>query len=173
LGASNTLANANEANNSWNKGFSVSNADFESLDLSLATVKRNADGSLPETALFRLKSTSALIDKGVNVGLPFQGKAPDLGAIEFKGSLTTGRVSEETTLTSYPTQVENELHLKFNTSIERSTVSIQSLEDGKVYLKNSIKGEDATINCKSLKPGVYIGVVERKGVMQKFKFIKQ
>lgn len=57
-------------------------ADFISLDLSLATAARNPDGSLPNNNLFKLTATSTLIDKGVNVSLPYLGSAPDLGAFE-------------------------------------------------------------------------------------------
>jgi hypothetical protein len=44
---------------------------------------RQADGSLPVLDFLRLKSGSHLIDAGVNVGLPFTGTAPDVGAFEF------------------------------------------------------------------------------------------
>jgi hypothetical protein len=67
--------------NSW-QGFYVSEADFMSLDTSLATLPRNADGSLPVTPLVRLKTTSPLVDAGVNVDIPYIGNAPDLGAFE-------------------------------------------------------------------------------------------
>jgi hypothetical protein len=83
LGASNSISNATQQNNSWNSGFSVSAADFVSLDLSLATAQRNVDGSLPVTTLFRLVSTSRLVNAGVDVGLPYTGSAPDLGAFEL------------------------------------------------------------------------------------------
>jgi hypothetical protein len=43
---------------------------------------RLPDGSLPPMPMFRLVASSDLIDKGVNVGLPYQGAAPDLGAFE-------------------------------------------------------------------------------------------
>lgn len=32
---------------------------------------------------YRLTATSPAIDKGTPVGLPFKGKAPDIGAYEF------------------------------------------------------------------------------------------
>ncbi|MFM2293738.1 MAG: hypothetical protein RLZZ350_151 [Verrucomicrobiota bacterium] len=67
--------------NSWN-GFTVSAADFQSLDTSTATNARNADGSLPATTLLHLAPGSSLINAGVDVGLPFNGAAPDLGAFE-------------------------------------------------------------------------------------------
>ena len=43
---------------------------------------RQADGSLPVNDFARLVARSDLIDKGVDVGLPFAGAAPDLGAFE-------------------------------------------------------------------------------------------
>jgi hypothetical protein len=48
----------------------------------LASSPRQADGSLPEIEFLHLASGSDLIDAGVDVGLPFNGKAPDLGAFE-------------------------------------------------------------------------------------------
>ena len=44
---------------------------------------RQADGSLPVLPFLRLSPGSNLIDKGQDVGLPFVGTAPDLGAFEF------------------------------------------------------------------------------------------
>ena len=67
--------------NSWN-GFAVTAADFQSLDTSTATNARAADGSLPTLTLLRLAHDSSLINAGVDVGLPFYGAAPDLGAFE-------------------------------------------------------------------------------------------
>jgi hypothetical protein len=71
------------SNNSWMEGFETSVDDFESIDYSELTGPRKADGSLPDVSFFHLKSDSDLIDKGVDVGLPYNGSAPDLGAFEF------------------------------------------------------------------------------------------
>ncbi len=79
-----SIANATSSNNSWNTGLAASSSDFASLDLSLATAARNADGSLPTTNLFRLSSSSKMVDKGVNVGISYKGSAPDLGPYELK-----------------------------------------------------------------------------------------
>ncbi|MFO7673894.1 MAG: right-handed parallel beta-helix repeat-containing protein [Lutibacter sp.] len=70
-------------NNSWQNGISVTAEDFESIDYNHLISPRKADGSLPDVSFFRLKAGSDLIDKGVNVGLPFNGSAPDLGAFEY------------------------------------------------------------------------------------------
>ncbi|HVZ89034.1 MAG TPA: right-handed parallel beta-helix repeat-containing protein, partial [Polyangia bacterium] len=54
---------------------------------------RQADGSLPVLTFLHLAAGSDLIDKGTNVGFPYVGKAPDLGAFEYGatgGSSGTG-----------------------------------------------------------------------------------
>jgi hypothetical protein len=71
-------------NNSWQLATPASAADFVSLAETLALAPRQADGSLPVGDFARLVPSSALIDKGKDVGLPFQGAAPDLGAFECK-----------------------------------------------------------------------------------------
>ncbi|MDT0686973.1 right-handed parallel beta-helix repeat-containing protein [Autumnicola psychrophila] len=71
-------------NNSWDtEGVESSVDDYVSIDYSELTAPRNADGSLPNVSFFHLKSDSDLIDAGVDVGLPYNGSAPDLGAFEF------------------------------------------------------------------------------------------
>ncbi|HRI45548.1 MAG TPA: T9SS type A sorting domain-containing protein, partial [Ignavibacteriaceae bacterium] len=67
--------------NSW-EGFTINDSDFVSLDTSLVLTPRNADSSLPYIDLLRLSQNSLFIDAGVDVGLPFNGTAPDLGAFE-------------------------------------------------------------------------------------------
>ena len=69
--------------NSWQNGLIVSDADFLSLDGSQLTMPRKADGSLPDITFMHLASESDLIDAGADVGLPFHGSAPDIGAFEI------------------------------------------------------------------------------------------
>lgn len=75
-----------QAANSWNLTATVTAdaADFRSLDPSLAKAPRQADGSLPNNDFARLVQDSDLIDVGVDVGIPFLGPAPDLGAFELR-----------------------------------------------------------------------------------------
>ena len=68
--------------NSW-QGFSVTSADFASLDSSLVLLPRNADFTLQTNAFLRLVAGSDLLDHGLDVDLPFNGSAPDLGAFEY------------------------------------------------------------------------------------------
>jgi hypothetical protein len=83
-------------NNSWNLNLDLTEDDFVSLDDPSMTVTgkdlstipgmlgpRNADGSLPDVDFLKLKKGSRAIDKGEDLGFPFVGKAPDLGAFEY------------------------------------------------------------------------------------------
>ena len=70
--------------NSWN-GKTASKADFQSLDTTLILMYRTSDGSMTETAFMRLAEGSSLIDAGVDVNLPYNGLAPDLGCYESPG----------------------------------------------------------------------------------------
>jgi MYXO-CTERM domain-containing protein len=82
--SNNTGPQIDEANNSWNAnlGVTVTAADFQDLSITGMDGPRLADGSLPNVSNFHLAATSDLLDKGVNVGLPYVGVAPDLGAFE-------------------------------------------------------------------------------------------
>lgn len=82
LDGPNDICNADASNNTFDSGPSVGSSDFVNTNTSLATVARNPDGTLPDNGLFRLTQGSDLIDAGVNVGLPYQGSAPDMGAFE-------------------------------------------------------------------------------------------
>ncbi|MBR2058486.1 MAG: pectate lyase, partial [Fibrobacter sp.] len=83
-------------NNTWNLNLDLTEDDFESLDDPSMTVTgkdlstipgilgpRNADGSLPDVGFLKLKKGSRAIDKGEDLGFPFVGEAPDLGAFEY------------------------------------------------------------------------------------------
>jgi parallel beta-helix repeat protein len=74
-------ANADQTNNSWN-GIGADASQFFSLNTDNVMAARNSDGSLKNCDFLKLKQGSIYIDKGVDVGLPYTGKAPDLGAFE-------------------------------------------------------------------------------------------
>lgn len=73
-------AGADHTFNSWNLAGAVTDADFASVAVTGWDAPRQADGSLPRLTSLRFAPHSALIGKGVDVGLPFHGAAPDLGA---------------------------------------------------------------------------------------------
>ena len=84
--------------NTWNNppNVTVNAADFVALPssveqcASILGAVRKSDGSLPDlNGYFELASGSDLVDAGINVGLPYNGSAPDLGYSEqYSGSVT-------------------------------------------------------------------------------------
>jgi hypothetical protein len=88
--AANDIANCDatrctiDHNSFLNDDLSVSANDFISVDEALLAAPRQPDGSLPKIDFMHLKPHSKLIDKGVDVGLPYNGKATDLGCFEAK-----------------------------------------------------------------------------------------
>jgi uncharacterized repeat protein (TIGR02059 family) len=76
------LSNFINTNNTWNGNVTVTDADFLSLDDSGSDGPRQADGSLPDLSFLHLAPGSDLINAGVDVGLPYGGSAPDMGAFE-------------------------------------------------------------------------------------------
>ncbi|MCX6138732.1 MAG: right-handed parallel beta-helix repeat-containing protein [Ignavibacteriales bacterium] len=76
--------------NSW-QGFSVTGADFFSIDTAVLSAPRDAKGTFNPGNFLHLASGSTLIDAGVNVGIPYLGKAPDLGAFEFQKPAAVNR----------------------------------------------------------------------------------
>ncbi|MGA7160206.1 MAG: right-handed parallel beta-helix repeat-containing protein [Bacteroidota bacterium] len=81
-GAVSLLSTAVQATNSWLSPYSVTDADFISMDTAGVTGPRKPDGSLPDLSFMHLAPGSDLIDAGTDVGLPYNGSAPDLGAFE-------------------------------------------------------------------------------------------
>jgi hypothetical protein len=75
--------------NTWQAatGVTVTDADFVSLDTAGITAARQTDGSLPDNPCYNnflhLASTSDLINAGVDVGIDYNGSAPDLGPFEY------------------------------------------------------------------------------------------
>lgn len=68
--------------NSFDLGLKLRDADFVSLEEKDLLLPRQPNGDLPTIRLLHPAPASALIDKGVEIGQPFSGKAPDVGAFE-------------------------------------------------------------------------------------------
>jgi hypothetical protein len=69
--------------NTWDIPITLTNADFLSVDYTEMERPRKSDGSLPEIDFMKPSATSQLIDSGTDVGLDYDGGAPDLGAFEY------------------------------------------------------------------------------------------
>jgi MYXO-CTERM domain-containing protein len=84
------MGGVDTANNTWDLNITPATSDFASISDTGCTGPRDADGSIPAACTFmHLTAGSPMIDKGKDVGLPYVGAAPDLGAYEF-GAVTAG-----------------------------------------------------------------------------------
>lgn len=128
-------------------GVTVSADDFLSLDEALLIAPRQADGSLPKVNFLRLKQGSDLINKGVDLGFPYSGAAPDLGAFEF----------EESTAVNSP--IRNSLSIFPNPFNDHIFISADNIETVEVFdMKGNIMAAfnaQNKINLAFLKQGIY------------------
>lgn len=86
-----TLHLPEEGNTLAGNVFGVKNEkdEFLSLELTALTAPRKANGDLPDIDLLHLSPTSSLIDRGVVLDGPYEGRAPDPGAFEAAAESAT------------------------------------------------------------------------------------
>jgi hypothetical protein len=97
----------------WSRGYpsfvvtdsvTVTDDDFIELDKNAIyaqlTAPRKTDGSLPDITVLHLVPESDLVDAGIDVGLPYNGPAPDIGAFESKSEKGSGNLYPSVAITS-------------------------------------------------------------------------
>ena len=130
--------------NTWNLNITPANSDFVSVaDPSLTTTgkdisalagalgPRKPDGSLPDIDFLKLKSGSQMIDRGTDVGIPFVGKAPDLGAYEY------GAASSSSTPATSSSSVKSSSSVAESSSSTVTTSSSMPATSSSVALTSS------------------------------------
>jgi len=138
-----------QAYNTWNTGFSCATTDFVSLDYTVMLNARQSDGSLPEVTLLHLKSTSTMIDKGINVGYKFVGSAPDLGAYEYSPTTALESIEADNSGIKIYNSAENTI------TVVGTVVSVEVYDiSGHKMYANRIKTDLQTIATAN--KGVYL-----------------
>lgn len=118
--------------NSWNlvnaNNIYIADSNFISVNDSTITGSRNNDGSIPESNFLKLKPQSIFIDAGIDVGIAYNGTAPDLGA--FESDYTTN-------LTNYK---KNMFDIKIypNPAKEFTTIEYNITKNTELFIYNSI-----------------------------------
>lgn len=154
----------------------VNSADFLSVDETLLTAPREADGSLPKNNFLKLKAGSDIIHAGTNIGFSFKGIAPDLGCFEFDSSLGLKDFTEKKGIFNYPNPFSTETNVIFqNDQTSKIAISLYNLEGMKVMdipEKTYSKGENTiTLKRDGLSSGNYILVIKGDGFEKNSKLI--
>lgn len=139
--------------NSWNNGFTCLASYFVSLDYQQLLNTRKNDGALPDITFLHQLPTSGMIDKGTNLGLPFEGAAPDLGAFEYRlfSSISNSKVDNGISV-YYSGTIKQLLLLG-----EILSVDIYNIAGSKVF-SNTVSSNQITINVANWNRGVFLVV---------------
>lgn len=114
IGGSVALSSAvDDEYNSWNVG--ISDPQFKSRDPGSSDFLRLSDGS-------------PAIDAGTDVGLPFSGSAPDLGAFESGGEPSAGGSDSDTT--SSRTTLDGDVVLRAGDAVSNTETDFSQYHDG-------------------------------------------
>jgi hypothetical protein len=170
-----------QSNNSWSGGFTIDATDFESIDPGTQlTAARKSDGSLPDITFMRLKQGSDLVDAGVNVGIAYKGKAPDIGAFEseYTSPIAAAPVKPKPGIAWDLYSSGDFLSFAiYAPARAKATLTLRDLS-GRQTLKctdiSLVKGSNSrAIPARGLKPGVYLCSLEFSGMAVSKKVAKK
>ena len=155
-------ASSNEGYNTFTmSGVSVSDEDFQSLNLSQLSAARNSsNGYLPEITTLHLSSGSDLIDAGISAGgVSYEGTSPDLGC--FETSFLSQSVSKsvargtDTEISIYPNPAQDYVNIALPPSMQnKATINILNAFE-QVIISQSISGGLNTIDISGIRKGIY------------------
>jgi hypothetical protein len=126
-----------------NPSFNVTSSDFVSLDTVQLRAPRKGDGSLPEITFLNLNEGSDLIDSGADVGLSYNGTAPDIGYSEFnKSPKSLKKYADIEIVSPYNNSTVRNLSIKVLVSVNDPERAVSKIE---LFYDNFIKiGEAST-----------------------------
>lgn len=146
-------------------GITVNSSDFLSIDETLLTAPREADGSLPKNNFLKLKAGSDIIDAGANVGFLYKGTAPDLGCFEFESALGLQDFNEKQAIINYPNPFSTETNVVFhseqNSKLSIALYNMMGMKVMDIPSKTYSKGENTiAIKRDGLAAGNYVLVIK-------------
>ncbi len=161
--------------NSWNlvnpNNQNIISDNFISTDDSVISGPRNPNGSIPESDFLRLVHGSVFIDAGVDVGLAYNGNAPDLGAFESTNPLDINDHFIHAFFI-YPNPGNTTLHFRKENTFKYSIEIFNVL--GKRMIKLEMNNTTQSINISSFPQGIYlIKITTDKGSVEMIKWMKE
>jgi hypothetical protein len=161
-----------QATNSWQEPFTSTIEDFVNLDFDQAYASRKNDGRLPDITTMHLASGSDFINKGTNVGLPFVGSKPDLGA--FESSIITG-FEEDGNVADYAALYPNPSNgvFRYKSGGESDAmVKIYNSMGILVIERQLEKGQlEHSFDLSAMEPGVYMVNISSSGANRNYPLI--
>lgn len=105
-------------NSNLSGGPVASASDFISMDTTGISKPRKANGDLPDINFMKLASGSDLIDAGIDVGISFDGSAPDLGAYENRSAASAPALAIQSAVVknTNPSEIEVTYNLPLSTT---------------------------------------------------------
>ena len=143
----------------------VNSSDFLSVDETLLTAPRQADGSLPKNDFLKLKAGSDIIDAGSDIGFTYRGIAPDLGCFEFDSALGLQEFNVKQGIFNYPNPFFTETNVVFhsdqNSKIAIALYNLMGMKVIDIPEKTYSKGENTiAIKRDGLSSGNYVLVIK-------------
>lgn len=155
--------------NSWDTRFKVDESDFISIDTTGISSPRKPDGSLPDIEFMHLAEGSDLINAGIDLGYPFLGTAPDLGAFETSSGVGFREVTSLNQIKAYMNRDGN-ISVHFEQEKEgRALIDIYNLSGIKMAFKqfNGLSSGMQKVKIEnSLSHGIYIIGLKNNGKTQ-------
>ncbi|MFA9390273.1 MAG: T9SS type A sorting domain-containing protein [Prolixibacteraceae bacterium] len=155
----------------------VTKDDFLSLDQSLLTAPREADGSLPVNDFMRLAPNSDLINRGINIGFQFKGLFPDLGCFESDDNTAVDEPRNRyISLNVFPNPFNAKTEIVFNMSQQgHGNLSLYNLSGKQVKMIVDQDFESGThtfsLNRTGLNTGMYFLVARLGNTLQTQKLV--
>ena len=117
----------------------------------------------PSASNFYLLSGSPCINTGIDVGLPFLGTAPDMGAYEIS-STGISENNNNTAITIAPNPFNSQAIITFNQKFDNATLKIVDLL-GREVKSIHVTGNNAIIEKENIPVGVYfVQIITDKGI---------
>ena len=158
--------------NNFDIPLAVTDADFVSVNSAGMDGPRQADGSLPKLDFLKLSPTSKLIDAGIDVGLPFAGASPDLGA--FETGLVTGIFPKEIKndfFRVYPNPVKDILYISaIKEDVKLISLKLYDIRGVELYRSNETG--DCKLDFSRYRSGLYFLQIMSEGNLTIDKIVK-